>query len=175
MLSSFQFTDIIARSPGDSVANGLRDAKGADPDPVLFRAQHAAYLDALRDAGVRVTLLEPLEAFPDSVFVEDAALCLGDTAIVMQPGAPSRFGEAAAIRTTLQSTFGTVHELDGDGFVDGGDILVAGGIVFAGLSMRTNKAGLDSLAGVVRELGLAFRQVKTPCVHTALQNRLWRT
>jgi dimethylargininase len=36
-------------------------------------AEHAAYVAALEAAGVAVTVLEPLEAFPDSVFVEDPA------------------------------------------------------------------------------------------------------
>ena len=46
-------------------------------------------------ASARVIELPPLETYPDSVFVEDTALCLPQGAVVMRPGAPSRLGEAA--------------------------------------------------------------------------------
>ena len=38
-------------------------------------AEHAAYVDALQAAGVQVTVLEALEQFPDSMFVEDPPWC----------------------------------------------------------------------------------------------------
>ena len=42
--------------------------------------QHAAYEQALRDAGFTVQRLEPLENDPDAVFVEDTAVLLGEHA-----------------------------------------------------------------------------------------------
>jgi dimethylargininase len=51
--------------------------------------------EALGDAGVAVETLEPLAAFPDSVFLEDPALVLPEGAILLRPGASSRFGEAS--------------------------------------------------------------------------------
>jgi len=131
---------------------------------VLFREQHEGYVAALDDAGVRVTRLDPLEEFPDSVFIEDAALCLGDVAILMRPGAPTRFGESAALRPTLQEIFSTVIELpaQGDAFIEAGDILVTDDEVLVGLSARTNPDGFRALRAVVGEFGYRARRVETP-------------
>lgn len=49
-------------------------------DVDLAREQHAAYEQALRDAGCEVQQLEELSDFPDSVFVEDTVIVLGDIA-----------------------------------------------------------------------------------------------
>ena len=164
MKRSYEFSDVITRLPASSVVDGLRDGGGADPDPdaALFTAQHAAYLDALRDLGVRVNVLESLDEFPDSVFVEDAALCIGDTAIALRPGATSRAGETAAIRSALSKTFHSVIDLPGSGTVEGGDILLSESEAFVGLSARTNQAGLDALTDVLKGLGYSTRQVDTP-------------
>jgi len=160
--SAFQFTHVIARQPGRSVVDGLRDGAGADPDYALFLHQHELYLDALRHCGVTVTLLEPLEDFPDSVFVEDAALCLADTAILTRPGAASRFAEAATLKSALASHFRSVLELPGTGHLDGGDVLLTQRDVFVGLSERTDQAGVDALKAVVGGCGYELRQVRTP-------------
>lgn len=72
-MSVFDFTHAIVREPGRSVVDGLRDDPGAAPryDGVL--AEHRAHVAALREAGLAVDVLPPLEAFPDSVFVEGPA------------------------------------------------------------------------------------------------------
>ena len=110
-------------------------------------------------AGVRVEEMALLDAFPDAVFVEDAALCLGSHAIVLRPGAPSRFGEAEAITADLEARFATVARVD-DGFVDGGDILVPAREVLVGLSARTIAAGAEALAGA-REHPAMTADIKT--------------
>ncbi|MBC8241656.1 MAG: dimethylarginine dimethylaminohydrolase, partial [Alphaproteobacteria bacterium] len=121
-----------------------------------------AYVKALEDIGGPVTLLPALEQFPDSVFIEDPAICSGNTAIVLRPGAVSRFGEAAALRPTLLEIFSDVIDLPGDGFVDGGDVLLSDSEAFIGLSSRTDQAGFDALAGILGDLGYRTRKVETP-------------
>ncbi len=162
MKRSYEFSNIIARLPGRSVAAGLRDGSGVDPDVTRFAEQHAVYLELLSDLGVQISVLESLDEFPDSVFVEDVALCIGDTAIVLRPGAQSRAGEPAAIRPALSSTFERVIELPGTGTLDGGDVLLAEAEAFVGLSARTSQAGIDALAEVLMQLGYQLRQVDTP-------------
>ena len=160
---SYTFTHAIARAPGSSVAGGLRaEDRGGDPDAAAFQSEHDAYVAALRAAGAQVTVLDPLEEFPDSVFVEDAALCLAGKAIALRPGAPSRFGETAAIRPALKAALGEVLDLPGDGFVDGGDILVSDDEAFVGLSARTDEAGYEALKSVLADLGYGIRKVHTP-------------
>lgn len=159
---SFRFTHAISRTPALSITQGLRAADKGNPDPATFLAEHRAYVDALRATGAEVTVLDSLEDFPDSVFVEDAALCVGGKAIALRPGAPSRFGETAAIRPALEATIGDVIDLDGEGFVDGGDILVTENEALVGLSARTDVAGCAALEPILASLGYGLRQVNTP-------------
>ncbi len=159
---SFQFSHVICRKPSHSISNGLRAINLGDPDFDTFVRQHEQYVDALRNAGCSVTLLDSLEPYPDSVFIEDAALCLGETAIVLRPGAPSRFGEAAALQPSLLPLFKNVINLPGNGYVDGGDILVTNHDVFMGLSARTNQMGVDALTNIVLALGYTPRMINTP-------------
>ncbi|NQV45103.1 MAG: dimethylarginine dimethylaminohydrolase [Rhodospirillales bacterium] len=159
---SFRFSHFLSRKPAQTIVDGLREGDGASPDPDLFQAQHAAYVTALEAAGGTVTLLPALEDFPDSVFIEDPAIVTGNIAIVLRPGAESRFGEADALRPTLLEIFPTVIDLPGEGFVDGGDVLLSDNEVFIGLSARTDQAGFDALAGVLGDLGYRARKVETP-------------
>ena len=46
--------------------------------------------------------------------------------------------------------------------MDGGDILVTGRVVLAGLSSRTDEAGVDALERVLAEFRIPLRRVTTP-------------
>ncbi|MDH3235657.1 MAG: arginine deiminase family protein [Alphaproteobacteria bacterium] len=158
----YRFTDAIVREPAVSVVNALRGGDGPPPDVGSFRAQHAAYVAALERAGLVVRTLPALEDFPDSVFIEDAALCLPEGAIVLRPGAPSRAGEAPAVGPILREIFPEVRALGPNGSVDGGDILVTEAGVFAGLSSRTDGAGFAALAEVLESWGHMAETVPLP-------------
>ena len=157
----FDFTHAIVRTPGRSVSAGLRAGDGQDPDPAGLLAEHAAYVAALEAAGLAVETLPPLEAYPDSVFVEDPALVFRQGAVLLRPGAPSRAGEAAELRPALERRFERVVELP-EGFADGGDILVTPEAVFIGLSARTDRQGAEALARVLGDFGLRARVSATP-------------
>ncbi len=161
--SCYRFTRAIARTPGDSCVDGLRNQESGAPDPDRFRNQHRVYLDVLVRAGVDVTVLPPDEDFPDSVFVEDTALCLPEGAVVLRPGAPSRRGETAAIEPVLQQHFdGEVRFLPPDGQVDGGDVLVTEREVLIGVSSRTSAAGASSLKTILEHWGYPTRITHSP-------------
>jgi len=85
---SYQFTQAVARQPGQSVVKGLRATDRGTPDIEQFQTEHKAYISALEQAGLKVTVLGAEEAFPDSVFIEDAALCLPQGTVILRPGAP---------------------------------------------------------------------------------------
>jgi dimethylargininase len=162
---SWRFNRAVSRQPGRSIAGGLRAANGPDPDPEAFVEEHAAYVEALRSTGAEVSVLPALEDYPDSVFVEDPALCAGSTAIILRPGAESRFGEAAEIAPALEAVFsangGRVVHLQ-SGFVDGGDILLSDDEALIGLSERTDEEGVRSLEPILAEEGYRVRIVHTP-------------
>lgn len=158
----FDFDHAIVRLPSSSVTDGLRAGGHDGPTYDGIVAEHAAYVAALDQAGLTVTVLPPLDDYPDSVFVEDAALVFPAGAIMLRPGAPSRAGEPMAMRPTLDQQFDHVLELPGDGAVDGGDVLVTPGEVLIGLSDRTDLPGAQALVGRLVELGYRARIVTAP-------------
>jgi dimethylargininase len=155
------FNRAIVRAVPRSVVNGLRAVDLGPPHFDGFVEEHAAYVRALEDAGLRVELLAALEAFPDSVFVEDAALVFDNAAIVLRPGAPTRRREADLISPALEQCFDRVLRLE-EGCVDGGDVLAAPGCVFIGVSGRTNTRGVESLISLLAAIGLKGLGVTTP-------------
>ncbi len=157
----FDFTHAIVREPGRSVVNGISSAS-SPPSYDGVVAEHGAYVDALRGAGLTVDVLPPLEEFPDSVFVEDPALVFPEGAILLRPGVASRLGEAEHMRAPLQKHFDRVLKLQGDEYADGGDVLVSQNDVFIGLSRRTNRAGAERLVTLLSEFGRNARIAETP-------------
>ena len=80
----YRFNSVIVRQPARSVVHGLRADDRGDPTFEGVAAEHAAYVLALEKAGAQVTVLPPLEDFPDSIFVEDPALVFTAGAIVLR-------------------------------------------------------------------------------------------
>ncbi|MBG6158011.1 dimethylargininase [Labrenzia sp. EL_208] len=159
---SFRFTHAITRTPSDSVASGIRAVDSGDPSGARFREEHEQYVRALQEAGLEVDVLPPLENYPDSCFVEDPAFCLPSGAVQLRPGTASREGEGREIRRALEARFAEVVELPGDGFVDGGDVLMLDDVVLIGLSARTNRTGAEAFAGVLADWGYDARVCETP-------------
>jgi dimethylargininase len=157
----YDFNSAIVRLPGRSVVDGLRANDGPSPMFHKVLAEHDAYVRAMHNAGVRVTVLEALEQFPDSIFVEDPALVFSQAAILLRPGAPSRQEEPAALAPTLAEMFPRVLHLT-HGHVDGGDILVTPDDVLIGLSARTDEPGANALKTLLASIGLESRVVRTP-------------
>ena len=161
-MRSYTFTLAISRLPGRSITGGLRAVDIGAPDFDTFMAHHEDYVAALRSTGAEVRVLDPLEDFPDAVFVEDTALCLPEGAIVMRPGAPTRLGEAAQMRPHLEDFYGDVRQIEAPATIEGGDILVTEREILVGTSARTNEAGIAALARLVADWGYKVRTVNTP-------------
>lgn len=160
---STQFTHAITRRPAASITRGLRAIDTGTPDLAVMQAHHAAYVATLQETGATVVQLPPLEAYPDSVFVEDTALCLPAGAVLMRPGAASRLGEAAEMGPPLRAFYSEVLEIGGpDSFIEGGDILVTEREILVGRSARTNAAGIAELTRLVAPWGHPVREVATP-------------
>jgi dimethylargininase len=162
-MRSFSFTHAITRKPSPSIIRGLRAVDTGTPSLPLMQAHHADYIAALRATGATVVELEALDAFPDSVFVEDTALCLPEGAVVMRPGAPSRLGEAAEMEPHLRALYSEVRRITGeDSFIEGGDILMTETEILVGRSARTNGQGIAELTRLVADWGHKVREVHTP-------------
>jgi dimethylargininase len=157
----FDFNSAIVRTPGKSVVNGLRADAGPAPVFEAILAEHQSYVSALQSIGVRVAVLDALEQFPDSIFVEDPALTFSKAAILLRPGAPSRMAEATELAPTLKQRFAEVLQLS-EGYADGGDILVTPDRVLIGLSARTNRVGAADLQRLLESIGMASKIVEVP-------------
>jgi len=159
---SWIFSHAIVREPAASAVQGIRAVDTGDPDISAFRAEHAAYVDALREAGVTVDVLPALEAFPDSCFVEDPAFCVPEGAVLLRPGTESRLDEPTHIKTALEKHYHQVVDLPGGGFVDGGDILMLDDEVLIGLSARTDRPGAEALKACLKAWGYKVTVAETP-------------
>lgn len=133
-------------------------------DAARATEQHAAYENALRDAGLSVHRLEPLDNDPDAVFVEDTAVLLGEHAIITRPGAESRRDEIRSTARGLATHF-TIHRVSA-GNLDGGDVLKVERTLYVGQSNRTDAKGTEALAALVAPLGYAVVPVQLGrCLH----------
>lgn len=160
-LSVFHFDQAIVRTPGRSVVDGLRAGDHPGPAYEAVADEHRAYVTALEMAGVAVETLPALEAFPDSMFVEDPALVFAEGAILLRPGAPSRMDEASHLEPVLRRRFEQVARL-AEGFADGGDVLVTPDLVYVGLSARTDVDGAAALINQLAAFGYQGRAVTPP-------------
>lgn len=156
------FKHAIVRPPSRSCVSGLRARDVGAPDYETFVAQHERYKAALRDQGLEITELRSLEAFPDSVFVEDVALCLQQGAVLLRPGAPSRAGEAGASRDELAQVFENRLYALQEGRLDGGDVMLTDRELIVGLSSRTDIAGVRALEEIAGRWGYRIRCGPTP-------------
>ena len=160
--NSYTFSHAIVRLPSQSIIDGLRAHDIGQPDLETFLKHHRDYVAALKSTGAMVVELGALEDFPDSVFIEDAALCLPKGVVIMRPGAPSRLGEAAEIAPLLKDLYTQARVIEGPGFIEGGDILTTETEILVGRSARTDASGVQELREHVSEWGYTVREVETP-------------
>ena len=162
MISPYAFTHALCRAPAPSAVNGIRADNGPDPDFAGLAAEHDAYVATLRDLGLSVEVLPPLDDFPDALFTEDVALTFPEGAILLRPGAPSRAGETLHIRDALAAHHSDLLEMTGPGYADGGDVLRLADRGIIGLSDRTHRAGATELAALLERLGYRAQIAVTP-------------
>ncbi len=153
------FRRAIVRAPAPNFADGLTTVDLGTPDVAKALAQHEAYCRALAELGLALTRLPADPRFPDSTFVEDAAVLTPRGAILARPGAPSREGEVAGIAEALAPYFPAPRRIEAPGTLDGGDICEAGTHWFIGVSERTNPEGARQLARFLADDGLSSSSV----------------
>ncbi len=123
--------------------------------------QHENYVKILREEGIAVYELPRLEDFPDSVFIQDTAVVRSAVkrALISRFGEPSRRGEELSVREFLSKMGFEVVDVKEPATLEGGDVLVTDvGVIFVGVTSRTNLYGLDALRNFFKE----FRVVGVP-------------
>ena len=150
------FKNAIVRKPCPEMIYGLTSSSHGYSKPDFHKAleQHQAYVNALRNCGLEVRVLEPDSRFPDSVFVEDVALCTAVGAILTNPGAPSRNGEKLGMKSILEGYYRRIESIEPPGTLDAGDVMMVGKHFYIGISQRTNDAGALQLIRILEAYGM---------------------
>jgi dimethylargininase len=157
----------IVRNIPLSFTNALANYFGTGPKDVdLARHQHGAYIEALKNAGIDVHVIDADENHPDCVFVEDQAVVIDGHILLPVPGHPSRVKEQPPISKYLQKQLRKLKirtcKMGGEARMDGGDILRLGNLFFVGRSTRTNDRGIFVLKELLEWLGYELRIIDIP-------------
>ena len=143
------FKNAIVRTPCKAVCDGITSAPELGK-PIYEKAleQHAAYIEALKACGVKVTVLPALDEFPDSCFVEDVAVLAEKCAVITNPGAASRNAETNYIKTVISEFYpeDVIGVIENPGTLEGGDVMMCGDTFYVGKSARTNEEGIRQFA-----------------------------
>jgi dimethylargininase len=97
--------------------------------------------------------VEPADAQPDGVFVEDALVVFDDLIVVGRAGAVSRRGEATTAASAAERLGLETVMIAAPGTLDGGDVLKVGRTVYVGASSRTNAGGIAQLRHLIEPRG----------------------
>ena len=150
------FTNAIVRRPSKSMVQGITSAPELGrPDYALALKQHDHYIRALESCGVKVTVLEALEEFPDGCFVEDTAVLTRNCAVISNPGALSRRNEPGCMVDTIKQFYAEdrIEYITSPGTMEGGDVMMVGDHFYIGLSARTNEEGGRQLIAALKKHG----------------------
>ena len=148
------FSKAIVKTPCRAMVNGISSARLGRPDYQKALAQHADYIEALKECGLQVTVLPADENFPDSTFIEDTALMTPHCAILTNPGAPSRTLETQSVLIVIREFYKQVEMIEAPGTCDGGDIMMVGDHYYIGLSERTNQEGAEQMIAILEKYGM---------------------
>lgn len=151
------FKHAIVKRPCRAVIEGITmSPELGTPNYEKALAQHDAYIEALKQTGVEVTVLEADENFPDSCFVEDAAVITKHCAIITNPGAKTRQMEAAQMLPTIRGFFSDdkIEYIKSPGTLEGGDVMMVGDHFYIGESKRTNKEGIAQFIAILEKYGM---------------------
>ncbi|WP_419024846.1 dimethylarginine dimethylaminohydrolase family protein [Emergencia sp.] len=157
-----KFNHVIVRRPCKAMVEGITSAPElGKPDYELALKQHDAYIEALKQCGVDVTVLEADERYPDSCFVEDPALITRKCAIITNPGAASRNGEKDEIVGAVKKFFSDdqIEYIKAPGTLEGGDVMMVGDHFYVGRSARTNEEGIRQLTEILAKYDMTCSEV----------------
>ena len=161
------FDLVFVRPPPDSYVRCVSaNPRRTEINLGLAKEQHRQYVSTMRESGVDVVELPPLEDFPDSVFVQDPALLGSQRSIMGRFGEETRRGEEKALFDELgnhRNEIGENRFVKEPGTLEGGDILVTDRGLFVGESRRTNSNGIEQLAAYLSDSEV--RRVKTDLLH----------
>ncbi|MFD1910660.1 dimethylarginine dimethylaminohydrolase family protein [Halodurantibacterium flavum] len=132
------------------------------PDFEEMRAQHDAYVQALREEDVEVVYID--KAAPGrlkTVYTRDSVIAIDGGAIVTRMGPPIRRGEELPVTRTLAKLgMPILRTIHGTGMVEGGSFaFLTPKVAVLGLSSRVNEEGARQLEEVLKTQGVELLRV----------------
>lgn len=159
-----KFENAIVRKPSKSMLDGITTGMFSDETPIYEDAlkQHATYVSLLKQLGLDVLELDPLEQYPDSCFVEDPAVVMKECAIITNSSADSRNGEKKEILPAIQQFYKDedIYFIEAPGTMEGGDVMLVDRHFFIGCSNRTNMEGIQQFENIVSQYGYTVSAVE---------------
>lgn len=149
----YDFNSAIVREPSTSVVNGFRADDRGNPTYEGIKAEHDAYMAAMRNAGVEVTVLSPLEAFPDSIFVEDRRSCSPTAPSYSDRGRQAGLTRPRELHRSCAISLKRCSNFRLQGRPRAAILCVRQKGVLIGLSARTDRFGAEALVYCVEKLG----------------------
>ena len=150
---------VMLRLPGREIDDfqweEARFREGIDPDK--FREAHQRLVDIYISNGIKVYFMEEQrEDRPNAVYCRDLMFMTPEGAIISRPALPARRGEEAAMAKALAAlNIPIVKTITGTGTFEGADCLwVDRKTAILARSSRTNEAGYNQVAHVLREQGV---------------------
>ena len=134
-------------------------------DYTLATQQHRDYCRLLSECGLQVIELTANSSYPDSTFIEDTAVVLDELAVMASMGTESRRGEISGVEAEL-AKYRDITRIELPATLEGGDVVLVGAKVFAGISPRTNSKGIESLKQILEPRGYEVIPVRVKsCLH----------
>ncbi len=158
-----KFTNTISRKTCNNLVNGQNmEGKPSGIIIDLAKTQHADYIKLLEKIGMKTYVIEPDEFYPDSTFVEDAALLADKCAVITNPGHPTRQGEKTEMTAHVAQFYpiGKIHYIQAPGTMDAGDVMMVDDTFYVGITSRTNQEGIDQLTKIYEPYGYKVIGVK---------------
>ncbi|UCG36846.1 MAG: N(G),N(G)-dimethylarginine dimethylaminohydrolase [Candidatus Bathyarchaeota archaeon] len=132
-------------------------------DVALARKQHKRYCDAIRELGLELIWIQRADNLPDSCFVEDTAVVIGEKAVICNMKVKSRAEEVTKVANAMKGLRDT-HFIKPPATIDGGDVLTIENKVFVGITSRTNMYAANQLKNIVKNTGFEIIPVKISTV-----------
>jgi len=132
-------------------------------DVNLAKRQHAEYCKTLQKLGLELQWVKSDNSLPDSCFVEDTAVVIGEKAIICNMKLESRAKEVvevAKMMEKLMEKLKETHFVKPPATIDGGDVLTIEDRVFVGLTQRTNIYAIQQLRKILDNTNLEIVPLK---------------
>ena len=128
LFSQYRFA--LTRRIDPSLAKNALRIGGSDVGEIDMTAaldQHQKLVGAMQSIGLQIFEI-PSDGCADSVFIEDAVVIVGKTAMITNPGAVSRRAETVGVKRFLETSQDFLLQVvqQSEGHLDGGDVLFTG-------------------------------------------------